>query len=40
MAAEEVNMRWQIFMAPYFDSADNARPDEMFLELDEIFHPD
>jgi L-rhamnose mutarotase len=40
MAAKEVNTRWQIFMAPYFDSPDNARPDEMFLELDEIFHLD
>lgn len=40
MAAQEVNTRWQSFMAPYFDSPDNARPDEMFLELNEIFHLD
>lgn len=38
MAAREINTRWQEFMAPYFESPDNARPDEMFLELTEIFH--
>src|SRR5690606_6906936 len=31
MAATEVNTRWQEFMAPYFESPNNARPDEMFL---------
>lgn len=40
MAATEVNTRWQEFMAPYFESPNNARPDEMFLELEEIFHLD
>jgi L-rhamnose mutarotase len=40
MAATAVNTRWQDFMAPYFESPDNARPDEMFLELSEIFHLD
>lgn len=38
MAAEEVNTKWQAFMAPYFES-DN-RPDEMFVELEEVFHLD
>ena len=38
MAQTEVNTRWQQFMAPFFESPDNARPDEMFLELTEIFH--
>jgi len=38
MAAREVNARWQEFMAPYFEV--NARPDENFLELEEIFHLD
>lgn len=38
MASREVNTRWQEFMAPYFESPNNARPDEMFLELKEIFH--
>ena len=40
MAVREVNTRWQEFMAPYFESPDDARPDEMFLELAEIFHLD
>jgi L-rhamnose mutarotase len=40
MAATEVNTRWQEFMAPFFESPDNARPDAMFLELTEIFHLD
>ena len=38
MATQEVNTRWQEFMAPYFDA--NARPDEMFQELEEVFHLD
>ena len=38
MAAKEVNTRWQEFMAPYFDA--NARPDENFMELEEVFHLD
>lgn len=40
MAEQEVNTRWQEFMAPFFESPNNARPDEMFLELREIFHLD
>lgn len=40
MAGREVNTRWQEFMAPYFESPNNARPDEMFIELTEIFHLD
>ena len=40
MAATEVNTRWQEFMAPFFESPANARPDEMFVELTEIFHLD
>ena len=40
MAEKEINTRWQEFMAPYFESPNNARPDEMFLELTEIFHLD
>ena len=40
MLAKEVNTRWQQFMAPYFESPNNARPDEMFLELEEVFHLD
>ncbi|HEU4328182.1 MAG TPA: L-rhamnose mutarotase [Roseiflexaceae bacterium] len=40
MAATAINTRWQEFMAPFFESPDGARPDEMFLELEEIFHLD
>lgn len=40
MAATEVNTRWQEFMAPYFESPGGARADEMFQELEEVFHLD
>jgi L-rhamnose mutarotase len=40
MAEQEVNTRWQEFMASYFESPNNARPDDMFVELEEIFHLD
>jgi len=40
MAALEINTRWQEFMAPYFESPNQSRPDEMFLELNEVFHLD
>jgi L-rhamnose mutarotase len=40
MAKTEVNTRWQEFMAPYVESPNNARPDEMFVERTEIFHLD
>lgn len=40
MAATAVNTRWQEFMAPFFESPDGARPDELFRELQEVFHLD
>ncbi len=40
MAEQVVNTRWQEFMAPFFESPNNARPDELFVELTEIFHLD
>lgn len=40
MAEKEINTKWQAFMAPFFESPNNARPDEMFVELHEIFHLD
>ena len=40
IVGREINTRWQEFMAPYFESHNNARPDEMFFELTEIFHLD
>jgi L-rhamnose mutarotase len=36
MAAKEINTRWQQFMAPFTDA--QARPDESFVELEEVFH--
>lgn len=40
MAKEPVNARWQEFMAPYFESLQGGRPDEMMLQLEEVFHLD
>lgn len=40
MAVSEVNTRWQEFMAPFFESTGGARADEMFEELEEVFHLD
>ena len=40
MDREEVNAGWQEFMAPYFEIPERARPDQMMVELDEIFHLD
>lgn len=39
MAGEEVNARWQAFMAPYFEAL-SGRPDQNMLELEEVFHLD
>ena len=36
MAAREINTRWQAHMASYTDSS--MRPDEAFVELEEVFH--
>ncbi len=38
MEKEEINTRWQEFMAPFFESDDNTRPDHMMVQLEEIFH--
>jgi L-rhamnose mutarotase len=40
MAREEVNARWQAFMAPYFEDLSGALPDQGLLELEEVFHLD
>ena len=40
MAQTEVNGRWQDKMSPYFDIAEGAHPDELFIELEEVFHLD
>ncbi|MCL5670428.1 MAG: L-rhamnose mutarotase [Acidobacteria bacterium] len=40
MSKEDVNTRWQEFMAPFFESLEGGRPDEKMLQLDEVFHLD
>ncbi|MFC2015880.1 L-rhamnose mutarotase [Chloroflexota bacterium] len=40
MAQEEVNAKWQDFMAPYFEDLGGAHADESMLELVEVFHLD
>ncbi len=40
MSREEVNARWQAFMAPYFEALDGKRADEAMVELKEVFHLD
>ncbi len=40
MAREEVNPRWQDFMAPYFEGLGGAHADKNMQELEEVFHLD
>jgi L-rhamnose mutarotase len=40
MSREEINGKWQDFMAPYFENLSGAHADESMLELQEIFHLD
>ncbi len=40
MAGEEVNDRWQVFMAPYFEIPEGSNPDENMVVLKEVFHTD
>ena len=40
MSKEEINTKWQDFMAPYFESPDGAHADEIMVELKEVFHLD
>ncbi len=40
MAREEINAKWQQFMAPYFENLGEAHADENMRELREIFHLD
>jgi L-rhamnose mutarotase len=40
MSKEEVNSRWQVFMAPFFESTEGNNPDTAMVELEEIFHLD
>jgi L-rhamnose mutarotase len=38
MAAEEVNTRWQAFMAPFFESVDGAHADRIMEILEPVFY--
>jgi L-rhamnose mutarotase len=40
MATEDVNQRWQRLMEPFFEIPSGSRPDEMRVELEEVFHVD
>lgn len=40
MANEEINAKWQEFMAPYFEDLGGKHADEMMVELEEVFHLD
>src|SRR5512138_2065611 len=40
MAKEEINAKWQDFMAPYFENIGGAHADENMQELEEVFHLD
>lgn len=39
MAKEEINLKWQEFMGPYFESI-SGRPDQSMITLEEVFHTD
>ena len=39
MAKEAINLKWQEFMGPFFDSIE-GRPDENMINLEEVFHLD
>jgi L-rhamnose mutarotase len=40
MSREEINLKWQEFMGPYFEALGGSRPDETMIELEEYFHLD
>lgn len=40
MAEEEANRRWQELMSPFFEIPPGARPDQMMVGLEEVFHLD
>ena len=40
MAREEVNQRWQDFMASYFEGLGGAHADQNMQEWEEVFHLD
>ncbi len=40
MAKEEINAKWQDFMAPFFENMTGAHADQSMVELEEVFHLD
>lgn len=38
MEKREINAKWQAEMAQYFVALEGKRPDEGFLQLEEVFH--
>ncbi len=40
MSDEEINAKWQDFMAPYFENLGGAHADTGMVELEEVFHLD
>jgi L-rhamnose mutarotase len=40
MAKEEINAKWQDFMAPYFEGLGGTHADESMVQLEEVFHLD
>jgi L-rhamnose mutarotase len=38
MASREINEKWQAEMAPFFVALEGKRPDEGFLQLEEVFY--
>lgn len=38
MAATDVNQRWQAMMSDFFEDLDGQRPDQGFLQLENIFY--
>lgn len=40
MAEEEINAKWQEFMATYFENLSGAHTDESMVQLEEVFHLD
>lgn len=40
MSKEDINAKWQAFMAPFFEGMGTTNADEMMVELEEVFHLD
>ena len=40
MAKEEINAKWQDFMAPFFEGMPGQHADKQMVELEEVFHLD